>query len=306
MPSHCRICNLCEACCGIIVETEGAGVSSVRGDPDDPLSQGHICPKAWALKDLHEDPDRLRRPLIKEGRDWREADWDEATAAAAEGLHRVQKRWGRDSVASFVGNPTVHNLGALLGGPAFIRTLGSKVRFSASSVDQFPRMLASYLVYGGQLAFPICDIDRSDYFLVLGANPVVSNGSLMTAPGIKQRLRRLRRRGGRLVVVDPRRTETACLADEHIFIRPGSDALLLAAMLHTVFEEGLVRLGAASGLVDGLEGLRENVAGFSPERVAAATGVAAATIARIARDFAAAAGETPQAAFALPTRPRGL
>lgn len=261
---------------------------SVRGDSEDPFSRGYICPKAYALKDLYEDDDRIRQPLIKRDGQWQEASWEEALTAAAEGLASVQSRHGRDAVATFVGNPTVHSLPATLALPAFIRTLGSRVRFSASSVDQFPRMLAAYLVYGGQFSFPIADIDRTDYFLVLGANPVVSNGSLMTAPGFKKRLAAIRNRGGRLVVVDPRRTETAEVADEHLFIRPGADAPFLLALLNVIFADGLVRLGKAEGLVEGLDRLAGFAEAFSPERVEKATGIDADRIRRIAREFAAA------------------
>ena len=271
-----------------MIETEGRWVVSVRGDQNDPFSKGHICPKAHALKDLHEDPDRLTRPLVREGDDWCEVSWDEAIEAAAQGLYRIQKEWGRDAVATYLGNPTVHNLPATLAAPTFIRALGSRVRFSASSLDQFPRMLASYFIYGAQLGFPLPDIDRTDFFLILGGNPIVSNGSLMTAPDMKRRLRAIRGRGGKVVVVDPRRTETAEVSDEHFFIRPGTDALLLAAMLCTLFEEELVSLGACEGRTDGLADLEAAVAGFVPERASEATGIGAGDIRRLAREFAAA------------------
>ncbi len=288
VPLHHRICNLCEACCGVLIETEGQRVVSVVGDPDDPFSKGHICPKAYALKDLHEDPDRLTRPLLRQGDQWQELSWDEAIEQAAQGLHGVQERHGRDGVATYLGNPTVHNLAATLGGPTFIRALGSRVRFSASSLDQFPRMLASYFVYGMQLGFPIPDIDHTDFFLILGGNPLVSNGSLMTAPDMKRRLREIRGRGGRVVVVDPRRTETADVSDEHFFIRPGTDALLLAAMLNTVFAEGLVSLGACQGRTDGLEQLEDAVKALTPEAASRPTGIDAEDIRRLTREFAAA------------------
>jgi anaerobic selenocysteine-containing dehydrogenase len=287
VPLHHRICNLCEACCGVIIETEGELVLSVRGDKDDPLSKGHICPKAHALKDLHEDPDRVVSPLVRRSGGWDEVSWDEAIEKAAQGIHRVQSEHGADAVATYLGNPTVHNLAASLGGAPFIRALGSRVRFSASSLDQFPRMLASYFVYGRQLGFPIPDVDRTRFFLILGGNPLVSNGSLMTAPDMKGRLRAIRRRGGKVVVVDPRRTETADVADQHFFIRPGTDALLLAAMLGTVFEEGFVELGACAGRTEGMAELEAALKGFTPESVSTATGIDADDIRRLAREFAA-------------------
>ncbi|HYB99994.1 MAG TPA: molybdopterin-dependent oxidoreductase [Candidatus Limnocylindrales bacterium] len=290
MRIHHRTCNLCEAHCGLIIETEDRRIVSIRADEDDPLSQGYMCPKGYALKDLYEDPDRLRRPLIRTGESWREASWEEAIAAAARGLHEVQKRHGADALASYVGNPTAHNLAAMLSLPAFLRLLGTRNKYSASSVDQFPKMLSAYLMFGGQLSVAVPDVDRTSYFLILGANPLVSNGSLMTAPDMKRRLRELRSRGGRIVVVDPRRTETAAAATDHVFIRPGTDALLLLALINVVFEENLVRLGAADGRIDGVEHMRELAYPFTPERVQGATAVPAADIRRIARQFAAADG----------------
>jgi len=292
MTVHHRTCNLCEATCGILVEVDDDRIVSIRGDDDDPFSRGYICPKAHALKDMYEDADRLRRPMVREGGDWRETTWDEAIDVAARGLHDVQRRRGLDAVAVYLGNPSVHNLPALFSAPTVTRALDTRTRFSASSVDQFPRMLAAYLVYGAQLSIPVADVDRTDYFLVLGANPLVSNGSLMTAPGMRRRLREVRERGGKVVVVDPRRTETARAADEHVFIRPGADALLLLAMISVLFEEERVSLGAAEGRLDGLDHVREIAARFTPERVAAATGVEAATIRRLAREFS----EAPTAA----------
>jgi len=290
MPRHYRTCNLCEATCGITIETEGRTIVSIEADPADPLSAGHICPKAYALKDVYEDEDRIRRPMIRDGEAWREVSWDEAIACAAAGLHAVQCQHGPDALATYVGNPTAHNLPAGLALPPFLRMLGTHNRFSASSVDQFPKMLSVYLMFGAQLSVPVPDVDRTDYLLVIGANPVVSNGSLMTAPGIKRRLRAIRQRGGRIVVIDPRRTETAEAASEHWFVRPGSDPLLLMAMLSVVFEEGLARLGAAEGRTVGLEALRAMVLPFTPERVSDAVGIDGCDIRRIAREFCAAPG----------------
>ncbi len=275
------------------MEVSGRTIVSIKGDENDPLSRGYLCPKAYGLKDLYEDPDRLRVPLVKQDGSWREADWEEAIDFAAEGLHRVQEAHGVNAVASYVGNPSVHNLTALLAGPAFIRALGSRLRFSASSIDQFPKMLSAYLVYGAQLAIPVPDLERTEYLIVQGANPVVSNGSLMTAPGMKKRIRDIQSRGGKVVVIDPRRTETAKLADEHLFLRPGADAPLLLAMLQVLFAHGRVELGAAEGRVEGLEHVREMCAQFSPETVAEATGVSAADIERIALEFA----DAPKAAY---------
>jgi anaerobic selenocysteine-containing dehydrogenase len=281
-------CMLCEAVCGITVETEGERVVSIRGDRDDPFSRGHICPKASALGDVSADPDRIRQPMRRQGDRWVAVGWDEALDEAAQRMADIQKRHGRNALALYLGNPTVHSYSALLSAPLFSKALGTRTRYSATSVDQLPQMLASLQMLGHQLLLPIPDVDRTDFLLVLGANPLASNGSLMTAPGIAGRLEALRARGGRLVVVDPRRSETAEIADQHLFIRPGGDAFLLAAMLHTLFEENRVALRGLADFTDGLEALRGMVARFSPERVAGRTGIDAATIRQLARDFAAA------------------
>jgi anaerobic selenocysteine-containing dehydrogenase len=286
--THFRACHLCEAMCGIAIETDGDRVVSIRGDDQDPFSRGHICPKAVALQDVHEDPDRLRRPLRRRGTSWEEISWNEALAEAAERLVGVQAAHGRDAAAVYLGNPVVHNYGALLFSQLLLKGLGTWNRFSATSVDQLPHMLASYLMFGHQLLLPVADVDRTSFLLMLGANPVASNGSLLTAPGIEKRLKRLRARGGRLVVVDPRRTETAQMADQHLAIRPGSDALLLLALLHTLFAEERVRPGRLAEFTDGLDTVAAAVRPFSPEAIAGATGIDASTVRTLARDFAEA------------------
>ncbi len=285
---HHRACTLCEAICGIVVESEGDRIVSIRGDDDDPLSRGHICPKAVALQDLHTDPDRLKRPLRRVGEEWREIPWDEAFDLTARRLREVQAEHGRDAVAVYLGNPTVHNSGSMLFEPPFLRALGTKSRFSATSVDQLPHHVVAWLLFGHQLLLPVPDVDRTDFFLILGANPLASNGSLMTAPGMRRRLQAIQARQGRVVVVDPRRTETARRADLHLPIRPGTDALFLLALLHVVFEEGWVSPGRLAGFLDGVDALRRAAGPFPPERVAAATGLEAEGIRSVARSFAEA------------------
>jgi anaerobic selenocysteine-containing dehydrogenase len=274
--------------CGIAIEVDGERIRSIRGDDDDPFSRGYLCPKAVALQDVHADPDRLRRPLRRRGTDWEEIGWDEALDEAAGRLAAIQAAHGREAVAVYQGNPTVHNYGSVLYGQLLLRTLRTRNRYSATSVDQLPQMLAALLMFGHQLLLPIPDLDRTQFFLVFGANPLASNGSLMTAPGVARRLEGLRERGGRLVVVDPRRTETAAVADQHIPIRPGADALLLLGLLHTVFTEKRLRPGRTARLTDGLDDMARAAAAFSPEAVAPATGVPAAVIRELARDFASA------------------
>ena len=286
--THYRTCSLCEAICGIVVELEGTAIQAIRGDAHDPFSRGHICPKAVALADLHSDPDRLRRPLRRDGDRWREIGWDEALDEAARRLVEVQARHGRDSVAVYLGNPNVHNYGALLQAQVLHRAVRSRSRYSATSADQLPHMLAALSMFGHQLLMPVPDVDRTAYFLMLGANPLASNGSLMTAPGIERRLKAMKARGGRLVVIDPRRTETAALADWHLPIQPGTDALLLLAILHVLFDEGLVRPGRVAAFTDGLDAVRDAVRAFPPSRVADTTRIPAGDIRKLAREFAAA------------------
>ncbi|MCU0695953.1 MAG: molybdopterin-dependent oxidoreductase [Myxococcaceae bacterium] len=281
---HFRPCTLCEAMCGLRIETDGKTVTSLRGDDDDPFSRGYLCPKATALKDLHEDPDRLRTPMRREGTTWRAIGWDEALDEAARRLHAVQRAHGRDAVATYLGNPTTHNTGAILFGPTFLRALGTKSRFSATSVDQLPHMLVAHWMFGHQLLLPVPDVDRTDFFLVLGANPLASNGSLMTAPGMKHRLEALKARGGRLVVVDPRRTETAERADEHHFIQPGTDALWLFALLHEVLAAPR-RPHVLEASLRGLDELERLARTFSPEHVAATTGIGADVTRRLAQQL---------------------
>ena len=273
--------------CGVEIRHRGNEIVSIRGDDADPFSRGHICPKALALKDVHEDPDRLRRPVRREGDSWREISWDEALNETAERLLAIQRAHGSEAVASYFGNPQVHSYSGLMGGARLLRALRSRNRYSATSVDQLPHHLVSWLLYGHQLMIPIPDLDRTQFLLVLGANPVVSNGSLMTAPDVAQRLKALRARGGRLVVVDPRRTETAALADTHLFVRPGSDALLLLALLQVIFAEGLAAPGRLTDSLVGLEALRTICDEWTPERVAGPTGIDAAHIRQLAREFAA-------------------
>jgi anaerobic selenocysteine-containing dehydrogenase len=276
-----RTCPLCEATCGLAIDVEGGEVTKVRGDAQDVFSHGFLCPKGVSLKPLHEDPDRLRVPLV----DGREASWDEAFAVVDERLRAVIEAGGHDAVAIYVGNPAAHSLSNLVYGRALLKALGTKNVYTASTVDQMPKQVAAGFMFGGGLSVPVPDVDRTDYLLVLGANPLASNGSLMTAPDMRGRLKALRRRGGRVVVVDPRRSRTAEESDEHLFIRPGTDALFLFALVHVLDAEGLVTP------VDHLDGVEEVLAlaqDFAPGPVADVTGIPASTIERVACELAGA------------------
>jgi anaerobic selenocysteine-containing dehydrogenase len=285
---HYRTCPFCEATCGLEIETDGSEVLSVRGDRDDVFSRGFICPKAYGLKQLHDDPDRLTTPLVRRNGELAEASWDEALEEIDGRLAPILAEHGRNAVAVYIGNPNAHNLSALLYGPAWLRALGSQNIYSASTVDQMPKQVSAGLMFGTMLSIPVPDVDRCRHLILLGANPVVSNGSLLTAPDMRGRLRRIRERGGKVVVIDPRRTRTAEAADEHHFIRPGTDALLLAAMACTLVEEDLTAPGPLAELCNGLDRVTRLVRGFPAESVAGACGIAAGEIRRMARELAAA------------------
>ena len=285
--THYRTCNLCEAMCGIEVEIDGEEVVSIRGDEQDVFSRGHVCPKATALKDLYDDPDRLRQPVRRVGDRWEPMSWDDAFTEVVDRIEKIQDDHGRDAVGVYLGNPNAHNFGTLVFGPPFLRTLGSKNRFSATSCDQLPLMMASYFMFGHQLLFPVPDVDRTDFMMLIGANPLASNGSIMAAPGIKKRLEAISKRGGKVVVIDPRRCETARVADEHVFIQPGTDALFLLGLLHEVCAAG-IDLGRISDSVKNADRILEVAKAYPPEQTEAITGVPADTVKRLARELRAA------------------
>ncbi|HEV7747227.1 MAG TPA: molybdopterin-dependent oxidoreductase [Pyrinomonadaceae bacterium] len=286
MEPHFRTCNLCEAMCGIEITTQANGTLRIEGDRADVFSHGFICPKAVALQDIHYDKDRLKQPVRRTAAGWQQIGWNEAFDEVAENLKRVQAKHGRHSVATYVGNPTVHNYNALLFLPGFLRSLHTRNRFSATSVDQLAHHVAAYFMFGHQLLLPIPDLDRTDFLLIIGANPAASNGSLMTAPDAPGRLRAIRERGGKVILIDPRRNETASLADRHLFIRPGTDVLLLLALLHVIYAENRIRLAHLAAITDGQEIIAALVADFSPEAIAPITGIDAKQVRELARDFA--------------------
>ena len=283
-----RTCPLCEATCGLEITLEGDTIKRIRGDRDDVFSHGFICPKGSTLKQLHEDPDWLRAPVVKDGDGWKEVTWDEAFAAVEEGLTKVWDTHGRNAVALYLGNPSVHHMSGALYLRPVIQSFNTRNLCSASTVDQMPKHVSSGLMFGDPGAMPVPDLDRTDWLLMLGANPWESNGSLCTAPDFPGRVKGIQERGGKVVVVDPRRTRTADEADEHVAIRPGTDAHLLLAMVNVVLDEGLGDAGAAGAHSDDLDDLPDAVAAFTPEAVAPVTGVAADVIRRLAREMAAA------------------
>jgi anaerobic selenocysteine-containing dehydrogenase len=285
---HYRTCPFCEATCGLAVTTRNGDVVSVRGDDEDVFSHGFLCPKSQGLKQLNEDPDRLTRPLVRRDGELVEVSWDEAFAEVDRGLTGVLDAGGRDAVAVYLGNPSAHSLGPMIYGTAFLKALGSKNIYSASTVDQMPKQIAAGLMFGAGLSVPVPDVDRTDHLLILGANPLVSNGSLLTAPDMRGRIRAIRERGGKVVVVDPRRTRTAREASEHHFIRPGTDAALLLAIVNVLTSEGLADPGGLAEHAEGAGRIPELAAPFEPEAAASLCGIEAEEIRRLARELAAA------------------
>ncbi|WP_329240783.1 molybdopterin oxidoreductase family protein [Streptomyces canus] len=283
-----RICPLCEATCGLTLTVEGTRVTGARGDRDDVFSKGFICPKGASFGAVDADPDRLRTPLVRRDGELVEATWEEAFDAVAAGIRGVVDRYGTNSVGVVLGNPNVHTMAGALYPPVLLAGLGTRSVFTASTVDQMPKHVSSGLLYGDANAIPVPDLDHTDHLLLIGANPLESNGSLCTAPDFPGKLKALKARGGTLTVIDPRRTRTAKLADRHIAIRPGADALLLAAMAYVLFEEGLVDTGELTAHLQGLDELRAAVQDFTPEAVSDACDVDAGVTRALARELAAA------------------
>lgn len=286
MTTAHRTCPICDAVCGLRIDLDNAGhVTSVRGDEKDPFSKGYICPKGASLGRLDEDPDRLRHPMIREGDEWREATWDEAFEAVDRGLTGVIEKHGRDAVALFFGNPTYHTMAGFMYRMPLTQSLNSRNTYSSGTIDHMPKHVACGHLYGDPFAIAVPDVDRTDYLLVIGANPMESHGSLCAAPDFPRRLRALRERGGKLVVIDPRRTRTAAIADEHLSVRPGTDPFLLLAVVNTLLTENLATVTLD---VNGLDELRELAAEFTPAVAERVCGVPAENIARLARELAAA------------------
>lgn len=283
-----RICPLCEACCGLELKIRDHEILSIRGHDDDVFSRGYICPKGASLKDLHNDPDRLRRPLLKRDGKFVEIGWDEAFAEIDRRLVPILTEHGGNAVATVIGNPAAHKIGLLAYFPRLAKALGTKNVFSASTLDQMPKQLAAGLMFGNWLSIAVPDIERSDFLLILGANPMVSNGSLWTVPDFRGKAKAMRARGGHIVVIDPRRSETADVADAHHFIRPGADVFLLLGLVHTLFAEDLVRIGRLAEHTIGVDDVRAAVQEFPPERVAERCGIDALTIRELARQLAGA------------------
>jgi len=282
------ICPICGSACGLVVEIEDGRITKVTGDREDPHSRGFVCPKGRSLKHQHTDPDRVVEPIRRDGDSWSPVGWDEAIGDIADRIVKVQKKYGRDSLAMYVGDGATHSYKALMATAAFVGATGTKNLYTANSMDTLPRMLASKLFYGNSGVLPIPDVERTGYLLVIGSNPVVSNGSVMTAPGFARYIRDIQKRGGKVVVVDPRRNETAEKSGEHYFIRPETDVFFLLALMNVIFEEKLDRPGALKSRIRGYAALKRRARDFTPERASRLTGIPAGNIRRIAREFSGA------------------
>ena len=282
---HYRTCNLCEAMCGLEITHKEKKVISIVGDKKDPLSKGFICPKSQALKDLYEDKDRLKQPLRKTEKGWEEISWEEAFDEVEIQIKKIQEKYGNNSVATYQGNPNVHNLGAMLYGAPFLKSLKTKQKYSATSVDQLPHHIASLKMFGHQMLIPIPDIERTDYLLILGANPGASNGSLLTAPGFSQKIKNIQKRGGKVINIDPRYTETSKISSQHFYINPGKDALFLLTLLHVIFQNGIREKTHLSDHLKGLEDIKKIVKQYPPKKTAHLIGIKSTEIQKIATDF---------------------
>jgi anaerobic selenocysteine-containing dehydrogenase len=286
--THFRTCNLCEAMCGLKIQVENDAVKSIEGDKNDSFSRGHICPKAVAMKDIYNDPNRLKTPVRRTADGWEPISWDDAYTEIVEKTKAIQAKHGNNAVGVYQGNPSIHNLGTTLNSANLFRLLRTKNMFSATSADQLPHHFAAWQMFGHPMLLPIPDIDNTDFWLIFGGNPIASNGSIMSAPDVAHRLSAIRQRGGKVIVVDPRRTETADKSSAHFFIRPNADVFLLLALIHVVYAKNGVKMDKNADYTEGSLELEKCVADFSPEAVAAVTGIAAAEIERLATDFMAA------------------
>ena len=282
---HYSTCTLCEAMCGIDVKTQGREILSIVGDKKNPFSEGHVCPKAMALKDLYDDPDRIKKPLQKTADGWQEISWDDALDTVANRLFGIQQKHGVESVATYLGNPNAHNMGAILFGPHFYRALKSHNRYSATSVDQLPHHIVSTKLFGHQSQIPIPDIDHTQHFMIIGGNPLASNGSIMSVPHIKRRLKAIQARGGKVVVIDPKKSETADISSEHHFIKPGTDALLMLAMINTLFAKGYVAPGRLAEFAPELPQIEQYVTHYTPTKVALHIGLSEQDIVSLVDNF---------------------
>jgi len=286
LQKHFRVCNLCEAMCGLEIAHDGHKVHSVKGDQNDPLSKGSVCPKGALIHKLHEDPNRLKKPIRKKPNgEWEEIPWEVALDIVGDQINKIRKEHGDNAVALYLGNPTVHNFGMMIMTGELKRILGTNNSFSPTTMDQMPHHFMGYYMYGHPMNIPIPDIDRTDYMIIIGANPIVSNGSLMTAPGVHRRMTEIQKRGGKIIQFDPRHNETSRVVDEHHFIRPSTDIYLLLGMLHIIQKNNWISLGHVEKHIHGYKELENIAAEFTLDKIAEITGVSSENIERITKEY---------------------
>ena len=283
---HFRTCNLCEAMCGLEIKYNKTDIISIKGDPEDVLSKGHICPKAVALQDLYHDNDRLKTPIKRTDKGWQEISWNQAFDEVTEKLKSIQLKYSNDAVGVYRGNPNVHNLGLMLYSSPFIKSLKTQQKYSATSVDQLPHHIASLLMFGHQMMIPIPDIDNTDFMLIMGGNPAASNGSMMTAPNFSNRIKAIIKRSGKVINIDPRFTETSKICSQHHSIKPGKDVLLLLSLIHIIFDENLDKKAHLASHINGWDEIKQLSYDFPPEKTASLIGIEESDIKQLARDFA--------------------
>ncbi|MDG2272963.1 MAG: molybdopterin-dependent oxidoreductase, partial [Halioglobus sp.] len=285
-----RICPTCEACCGLImqVDRDQKKIVSIKGDPDDHRSKGYVCAKSQAFNYIYEDTERLRYPVKKTADGWQEISWDEAFDTIAEKFSHIRATYGKDALSIYVGNPLGHDFAAGVYLQALMTAIGTERFFSAGTVDQMPQQRVCWGLIGHEWLFPVPDLSRTNMFICMGANPLVSQGSILGTPDVKGAMTNIQQRGGKCVVIDPRRTATAEAADQHLFIKPGTDAYFLMAFANTVFERDDIRLEHLSDYIDNVDGLRTAVANYTPESTASLTGVPAGTLRQLVADYCAA------------------
>ncbi|RLD28563.1 MAG: molybdopterin oxidoreductase family protein [Bacteroidetes bacterium] len=288
IKTHYRTCNLCEAMCGLEITYQDKIILNIKGDKKDDFSKGHICPKAVALQDLYHDKDRLKTPIKRTKNGWIDISWEDAFDEITENIKSIQQKYGENAVGSYRGNPTVHNTGLMLFGAPFLQSIGSNQKYTATSVDQLPHHFASLMMFGHYLMIPIPDVDRTDFMIIMGGNPAVSNGSIMTAPNFSNHLKAIKKKGGQVVVIDPRFTETSKIANKHHYIKPGTDAFLLLALIHVIFEKDLAMRGHLQNHLNGWNAIKELVKEYPPEKISKITGIDARDIIELAEQFAKA------------------
>lgn len=288
MKKHYRTCHLCEAMCGLEITMNQGVVESIKGDKRDVHSKGYLCPKAVALQDIHEDPNRLKYPVKRTETGWEQISWKEAFDLVEQNIKRIRKAHGGNAVGVYTGNPTTHNTGTILYLYDFINAIGTQNSYASHSLDQLPQMFVAGEMFGHQAMFPVPDIEHTDFFLLLGANPLVSNGSIMSTPNIGGKFKKLQQRGAKIVVVDPRHTRTAQAANVHHFIKPGTDVFLLLAFVQELFAQGLVQDSHVLKIADNITTLQELVQDYTPAKVSEIVGIAPEEIQQLVKEFAQA------------------